>query len=128
MTDKLISASKEGQEVQSATLTKTSQRKENTRSELMPVVVRIDEKIQRLKKKKERIQTQQALLFVKEVQRIFKDNFTPDVALTILSDAWGKASETQKGEWRKRAHSFCHLPFQDNRKKAQTLEATHHES
>lgn len=66
----------------------------------------IENKIYQLRQKKERIQTQQALLFMKEAQKILQEEFSSDVALTILKDHWDKASEAQKKEWKKRAGSF----------------------
>lgn len=72
----------------------------------LATVVRIDEKIQLLKKKKEKIQNQQALLFMKEAQKIFKEEFSPSMALKLLKDHWNGASKTQKAEWKKRAELF----------------------
>ena len=66
----------------------------------------IETKIYQLKQKKERIQTQQALLLMREAQKIFQGEFSPDVALTILKERWDSASEDQKEEWKKRANSF----------------------
>ncbi|MBY0501032.1 MAG: hypothetical protein K2P93_03410 [Alphaproteobacteria bacterium] len=66
----------------------------------------IENKISQLRQKKERIQTQQALLLMKEAQKIFQGEFSPDVALKVLKDHWNGASETQKEEWKKRASSF----------------------
>ena len=66
----------------------------------------IETKIHQLKQKKERIQTQQALLFMREAQKIFQGEFSLDVALKVLKDHWNGASEAQKEEWKKRAGSF----------------------
>lgn len=66
----------------------------------------IETKIHQLKQKKERIQTQQALLLMKEAQKILQEEFSPDVALKVLKDHWNGASEAQKEEWKKRASSF----------------------
>ena len=46
----------------------------------------IDEKINRLKKQREKVQLQQAIFFHKEAQKIFQDGFSPNLALNILSD------------------------------------------
>ncbi len=96
----------------------------------------IETKIHQLKQKKDRIQTQQALLFMKEAQKILQEEFVPDVALKILKDHWNGASEAQKEEWKKCASSFLlssyktckaiknHNPASQQSGKA---EASHHE-
>lgn len=66
----------------------------------------IETKIHQLRQKKERIQTQQALLFMKESQKILQEEFSPNVVLKILKDHWNKASEAQKEDWKKRESSF----------------------
>lgn len=66
----------------------------------------IDNKIHQLKQKKERIQTQQALFLMREAQKIFQGEFSPDVVLKLLKDHWDGASVAQKEEWKKRAGSF----------------------
>ena len=93
-----------------------------------PDILRIDEKIQALKKKKERIQTQQALFFIKEAQKILKDEFSPQVALLILSETWTQATKTQKEEWRKRGPSFRSLYLQHDEKKTPPINPTPHKS
>jgi len=62
-------------------------------------VSKIDEKILQLKQKKEKLQTQQALLFLKESQKILGEKFSSDLAITILSHAWKSSSDHQKKEW-----------------------------
>lgn len=79
---------------------------EDELSAITPALVRIDKKIQALKKKKEKIQIQQALLFMKETQKIFSENMSQNLALVILTEIWAKASNSQKEEWQKRARSF----------------------
>ena len=91
-------------------------------------LMNIDEKIQRLKKRREKVQTQQAISFMREAQKIFQDVFSPDMALGILSEAWGAASETQKQNWRKRGRDFRPASLQNNRQKPQTPEPTPQQS
>lgn len=62
----------------------------------------LDQKIIHLKKRKENLQTQQALSFLKETQKIFKEEMPPDVILILLTETWNKSSPSQKEEWRKR--------------------------
>lgn len=96
----------------------------------------IDEKIQRLKKRREKLQTQQAIHFMREAQRIFQDGFTPDIALNILSKTWSTASESQKKDWRKlvssdrggRADSFRPTSNQETPKKPPSAEHTNQQS
>ena len=45
----------------------------------------IEKQIQRLKKKRNKLYTQQAFLFFKEVEKIFKDGFCPNLVLDILT-------------------------------------------
>lgn len=62
---------------------------------------KIDQKILQLKQKKEKLQTQQALIFLKESQRILGEKFSPELAVHILSHAWKASSDNQKKEWEK---------------------------
>lgn len=66
----------------------------------------IESKIHQLKQKKDRIQTQHALLFMKEAQKILEEEFSPNLALKILKEHWNKASKDQKEEWKKRESLF----------------------
>jgi ABC-type transporter MlaC component len=88
----------------------------------------IDEQINRLKKKKERVQTQQAITFMREAQKIFQTDFSPDIALSILSETWRTASEKQQAEWKKRARDFRHSSIQSSSKKPQPVEPAHQQS
>lgn len=62
---------------------------------------KIDQKILQLKQKKEKLQTQQALVFLKESQRILGEKFSPELATHILFHAWKSSSDNQKKEWEK---------------------------
>ena len=75
-------------------------------SRMIDKVTSIENKIYELKQKKERIQTQQSLLLMKETQKILKDEFSPEMALTILKGSWSTASKIQKAEWTTRARLF----------------------
>ena len=55
-----------------------------------------------IQEQKAKTQTQQAICFMRETQKILRDNFTPEMALKILSEAWRSASEAQKQNWRRR--------------------------
>ncbi len=96
----------------------------------------IETKIRQLKQKKERIQTQQALLLMKEAQKILQEEFSPDGALKILKDHWNGASEAQKEEWKKRASPFLSSSYKTRKavenhnpapQQSGKAEAPHHE-
>ena len=85
----------------------------------MDDIANIDDRIIKLKKKKIRMQTQKAVLFMKEAQKIFKDGFSPDIALAVLSD-WTTASESKKKEWTNKSHSFRPVSAQSAQRKLET--------
>ncbi|MBX9621924.1 MAG: hypothetical protein K2X28_07895 [Alphaproteobacteria bacterium] len=96
----------------------------------------IENKILALRQKKERLQTQQSLLLMKEAQKILKDEFSLETALTVLKDSWATASKTQKAEWATRAGSFLSSPHKTHQKikkhnptpeQNRKAEASHHE-
>lgn len=66
----------------------------------------IENKIQQLKQKKEQIQYQQAILLMREAQKILKEDFTNELTLHIIQDVWNSASKTQKTEWTTRGNIF----------------------
>ena len=70
----------------------------------------IDERIIRLKKKKERLQTQKSLLLYKEAQNILGDKFSYELVLSVLENSWNPSSDKQKEEWIKSAHKFRRVP------------------
>lgn len=95
---------------------------------MMDQLTTIDEQINRLKKKKERVQTQQAITFMREAQKIFQTDFSPDVALSILSETWRTTTEKQQAEWKKRACDFRPSSVQGSSKKPQSPEPAHQEN
>lgn len=88
----------------------------------------INEKIHQLKRKKEKVQAQQALSFMKETQKIFKEEFSAGLALTILTDSWGSAPETKKESWKKRSQAFPSSSLQRDGKKDHAIQPTPHQS
>ena len=60
----------------------------------------IDQKIITLKQKKEKLQTQQGALFLKEAQKICGVEFSMELALAALSHCWREASHQQKEAWK----------------------------
>jgi len=134
MTDKLVSKPTQSQipkkeeKAQNALLATNTKKSKDKRNESPSIVVRIDEKILELKKKKERIQIPQALLFMKEAQKIFKEDMSFNLAPLILSETWNKTSHSQKEDWQKRAASFCVSSFQKNEKKTPSIDPTPHQS
>ena len=80
----------------------------------------IDERIIRLKKKKERLQIQKALILFKEAQAIIGDKFSYELALSVLSHSWKSSTDKQKEEWMKSAASFRKLPRKQKSKRTPT--------
>ncbi len=87
----------------------------NKVSQVSQRLILADEKITQLRKRREKLQAQQALLFLKETQKIFNTEFSTDLALKILEKAWkpeGKKRQEQKEPKREReektdsSHSF----------------------
>lgn len=66
----------------------------------------IDQKIITLKQKKEKLQTQQGIVFLKEAQKICGVEFSMELALAALSHCWREASNQQKEKWKKSPHTF----------------------
>lgn len=56
----------------------------------------IERKLKKLKERRKKIEIQEALLFFKEVQMIFKKGFCSELALRILAQAADIASDIQK--------------------------------
>lgn len=76
------------------------------RVEMKDDISKIDQRIAKLKLKKERLKTEQALLLLKETQIILGEDFSFDLVLFILSHSWTTASQKQKEEWKESARSF----------------------
>ncbi len=69
-------------------------------------ISKIEDKINLLRQKREKIKTQKALLLLKEAQGILLNDFSYELVLSILKNSWGSASEKQKEEWIKAAKQF----------------------
>lgn len=69
-------------------------------------ISKIDQRIAKLKLKKEKLKTEQALLLLKESQIILGDDFSFDLVLSILTQSWTSSSPKQKEEWKESIHSF----------------------
>ena len=93
----------------------------------MDKIIALEKQIQKLRKRREQIQTRQALLFFKGVEKIFKNGFCPDLVLDILAKTYETASAIQQQEWEKRAPSFHPKPVHSTCTHPQTTESTHHQ-
>jgi len=80
----------------------------------------LDERIHQLKKKREKVQAQQALSFMRESQKLLKEDFSPILALTILTESWTTAPDPKKENWKKRSQTFPNSSSQRNGEKAQS--------
>ncbi|MBY0273667.1 MAG: hypothetical protein K2X02_09750 [Alphaproteobacteria bacterium] len=83
-------------------------------------ISKIEDKINLLRQKRERIKTQKAMLLLKEAQGILSDNFSYELVLSILKNSWGSASEKQKEEWIKSAKQFRRDSSKRNAKRIAT--------
>ena len=66
----------------------------------------IDQKMQRLRKQREKLHLNQALFFTKEVQKVLGEEGSLEVALVVLEKTWRTSSKSQKEEWQKHIPSF----------------------
>ncbi len=95
---------------------------------MMDKIIALEKQIQKLKEKRDKIHTQQALLFFKDVENIFKEGFCPDLLLDILVQVRATASVLQQQEWEQRARSFRRNASHSNDEKLQAIEPTDHQS
>jgi hypothetical protein len=79
------------------------------------------------KRERDKIHTQQALLFLKAVERIFKEGFCPILVLDILAQIRATTSALQHQEEEKRTHSFRTSSAQNHHTKPQTTKTIHHQ-
>jgi hypothetical protein len=66
----------------------------------------LEEKIQELTQQKNELLRKQADILFKKTQTILGDIFSPELALTILSEAWQRADNNQKEFWQSSALTF----------------------
>lgn len=69
-------------------------------------IKQLDQKIQELTHQKNELLRKQADIVFKKAQSILGDNFSPELALTILNDTWQKADNKQKEYWQSTALTF----------------------
>jgi hypothetical protein len=77
----------------------------------------IDYKIQELKRKKQVALQKMAGAFLKQANKTLGQDFSPELALTILHETWTKASIQQKQEWAQRAQKFQQSKSSKSQKK-----------
>ena len=94
----------------------------------MDKIIALEKQIQRLKKRREQIQTRRAMLFFKGVEKIFKEGFCPELLLDILAQTRATASALQQQEWEQHAHSFRLNASHGDGEKNQTTESTDYQS
>jgi hypothetical protein len=90
-------------------------------------LLNLEKKIQRLKEKRDKVHTQQALLFLKAVEKIFKDRFCPILVLDILAQTRATPSALHQQEEEKRAHSFRMPSSHSNGKNTSPINLTPHQ-
>jgi hypothetical protein len=73
--------------------------------------VTIDKQIAILKRKKLKIQQEQAVILLKKLKRIFGKEYSHELISAIASKTWQNATPQEKEIWRSHAHSFCQLSY-----------------
>lgn len=69
-------------------------------------ILKLEEKLIRIKKRKEKLQTKKSIIYFKESENILGEKFSSALALSVLSHSWKASSDKQKEEWIKSAESF----------------------
>ncbi|MBL8676862.1 MAG: hypothetical protein JNJ47_05520 [Alphaproteobacteria bacterium] len=95
---------------------------------MMDKLITIEKQIHRLKERRNKLYAQQAVLFFREVEKIFKNGFCPDLVLDILTKTYETASALQQQEWKKRAPSFRAKSSGNTCKNPQATETAYYES
>ena len=93
----------------------------------MDKLTRFNDRIEKIKKEKLKYQTQQALLFRREAEKFFENDFKLEIALAMLSD-WKTAPEHKKKEWENKSNSFRTASLQNAQQKAETHDAAPHQN
>jgi hypothetical protein len=86
-----------------------------------------NDRIEKIKKEKLKFQTQQAIQFRREAEKLFDDSFSPEIALAVLSE-WKTATDTKKKEWANKANSFRLASVQRVQQKTAIPEPTAHQN
>ena len=66
----------------------------------------IDDKILKLKKLKGDLEIRLGRALYRKAQAILGEDFTPHLALVILSEIWKESSVEQKKAWKEKARTF----------------------
>ena len=72
----------------------------------MESIKTIDQKIEALRIKKKETIKRISQSFFKQANQIIGEEFSPELALTLLQETWSKAPPKQQEEWRQRAKKF----------------------
>ncbi len=82
--------------------------KKLTSEHYMKTITAIDERIERLKKQKEELTRKVSLSLYAELSKKLGKDFSPELALSIISSSWKNANEETKEGWKNSASSFHH--------------------
>lgn len=66
----------------------------------------IEDKIEQLKKLKLDVETKLARELYKKIETMLGNDFSYQLAITLIDETWNNASEEQKGVWLRKANSF----------------------
>lgn len=72
----------------------------------MNKVSELDEKIAKLQKQKESLQKKVSMSLLKGLSSILREDFSPELVLSIVSESWSSANEKTKEAWQEKASTF----------------------
>ena len=82
-------------------------------------ISKIEQRINQLKQKKEKLQTHLSVLLFKEAKTILGDKFSTELVLSVLSNSWNNSSSKEKEVWINSAHLFRRSPTKGKSNKVQ---------
>lgn len=89
----------------------------------MDKITRFNDRIEKIKKDKLKYQTQQAILFRREAEKLFDGSFSPEIALAVMSE-WKTATDSKKKEWTNKSNSFRLSSVQRTQRKTEMPKPT----
>jgi hypothetical protein len=71
--------------------------------------MQIDKQIAALKRKRLKLQKDQAIIMLKKLKRIFGKEYSSELIYAIVYTTWQNANRQEKEVWRSNAHPFRHF-------------------
>lgn len=72
----------------------------------MDIIETLSKKLEDLKRQKKKIKISLSNHLYSEIQKILKEDFSPELALTLIQESWYHSQKT-KEEWLNLSASFC---------------------